>query len=111
MKENIQIINSNELNFILVFGYTNNYLIKCEINYRINKIKNQLNHINLIVIFKGEILQFESMFEDLYSIIDNNIKIYIIEPNNDTFPFNIKKSDDVTNENIIYYYLIDYTKK
>ena len=51
------------------------------------------------------------MFEDLYSITDNNIKIYIIEPNNDTFPFYIKKSDDVTNENIIYFYLIDYTKQ
>ena len=110
-KEFIQIINSNELNLILVFGYTNNYLIKCEINYRINKIKNQLNHINLIVIFKGEILQFESMFEDLYSIINNNIKTYIIEPNNNSFPLFIQKSDDLTNENIIYYYLIDYTKK
>ena len=111
MKENIQIINSNELNFVLVFGYTNNYLIKCEINYRINKIRYYLNNINLVVIFKGEILQYESMFEDLYSITDNNIKIYIIEPNNDTFPFYIKKSDDVTNENIIYFYLIDYTKQ
>ena len=85
--------------------------MKCEINYRINKIRYYLKNINLVVIFKGEILQYESMFEDLYSITDNNIKIYIIEPNNDTFPFYIKKSDDVTNENIIYFYLIDYTKQ
>ena len=111
MKENIKIINSNQLNFILVFGYTKNYLIKCEINYRINKFRNYLNNINFIVLFKGEILQYESMFEDLYSITDNNIKSYVIEPNNNTFPFYIKKSDDLTNENIIYYYFIDYTKQ
>ena len=104
MKENISIINSNEFNFIIVFDYTENYLKKCEINSKINKLKYYLNYINVVIIFKGEIDEYKNMFEDLYIVTDNKIKNYILEKNDIFFPFFNQKSNE---DNIFYLYLID----
>ena len=105
-KEKIQIINPNELNFIIIIQYSDNYLFKCEINSRINKFKFYLNDINIIVIFKGEIEQYNSIIEDLTSISNNNIPNYILESDNKIFPFYIQKTEK-KNDNTFYAYLID----
>ena len=105
-KENIQIINPNELNFIIIIQYSDNYLFKCEINSRINKFKFYLNDINIIVIFKGEIEQYNSIIEDLTSISNNNIPNYILESDNKFFPFYVQKTEK-KNDNTFCAYLID----
>ncbi len=105
-KEKIQIINPNELNFIIIIHYSDNYLFKCEINSRINKLKFYLDDINILVIFKGEIEQYNSIIEDLTSISNNNIPNYILESDNKIFPFYIQKTEK-KNDNTFYAYLID----
>ena len=105
-KEKIQIINPNELNFIIIIQYSDNYLFKCEINSRINKFKFYLNDINIIVIFKGEIEQYNSIIEDLTSISNNNIPNYILESDNKFFPFYVQKTEK-KNDNTFCAYLID----
>ena len=105
-KEKIQIINPNELNFIIIIQYSDNYLFKCEINSRINKLKFYSDDINIIVIFKGEIEQYNSIIEDLTSISNNNIPNYILESDNKSFPFYVQKTEK-KNDNTFFAYLID----
>ncbi len=107
IKEKIFLVDPNELNFIILIKYSDNYLFKCEISARINKLKFYLDDINIILIFKGEKEQYNSMIEDITSISDNNIQTYILETDNKSFPFYIQKNENLKNENIFYTYLID----
>ena len=107
IKEKIFLVAPNELNFIILIEYSDNYLFKCEINARINKLKFYLDDINTILIFKGEKEQYNSMIEDITSISDKNIQTYILETDNKSFPFYIQKNENLKNKNIFYTYLID----
>ena len=106
-KNLIQIIYPHQPNLILVISYTTNYLLKTEIESRFNKIKKCLNdNFNIIVIFKGEQNEYQSIIEDLYFISENNLKVYISDSTDTNFPLHFNASN-LNTENPSYYILIN----